>query len=728
MTRARAIVPTIVLVCALATPALAQNASVELELEAGYGGRYLPSAWVPVSVVVDSSRALRAVLEVVTFNIDQSTVVYAMNIEVPGGGRKQFNLVVPPPATGNSLEVLVRSGRTVLARRGTGLIHEPNSTLVGLYELNVPEALREGALTTIPVETEIRPVDVRDEWMALGRRALEPLSYVVGDADGFGRLPGGHRNALFDWVVTGGRLIAFADQSGDLDWAPGSPKFRAGSGEDAAITGGDHALSDDRGSIFNMGAGELVVVRGPDQRVTADRDFWQSVIRPAPLSHIEGQEGLAFGPNTREFDMANELTQDRTNSVRLRWFVAFLIGYVLLVGPVNYIVLGRLGRRELSWVTIPAISILFTGAAFAVTSGTSGGLSVRQAGTVFAAREGEAAQRVVTVSSGSSGDRSVGFGSFDAGIPWDFRGRARRLVTQVVARESRAVISNAPFSVGIARGGMEEFPGYIDSEITWDGKQIEATVTNRTPVRLTEVNVIRGEISQGRIDDLAPGATKKVTVAKKDPDFGPRIAQTIWDQAATNYALKRSLLGQVREILRNKGAVGVPIVIGFADLSPAVTINGRPEKPEGPLLVVSPARMRITPDFVGTVDRSVLRSEVVQLEGAQGLPGEAESRDDPRTVPAIAFVRAAASTRLPPGTDPGRAEKVVVKGVVGGAGVMTVEMYDWAERRWTSAKANGRFELAFSPAVISSEGEAYMRFGPDREPAGFAFGMEVVLR
>ncbi len=44
----------------------------------------------------------------------------------------------------------------------------------------------------------------------------------------------------------------------------------------------------------------------------------------------------------------------------LRLIALLALIYVILVGPVNYFVLKRLNRRELSWVTLPALTIIFT--------------------------------------------------------------------------------------------------------------------------------------------------------------------------------------------------------------------------------------------------------------------------------------------------------------------------------------------------------------------------------
>src|SRR5438552_18220789 len=46
--------------------------------------------------------------------------------------------------------------------------------------------------------------------------------------------------------------------------------------------------------------------------------------------------------------------------------------YVLLVGPVNYLVLGAMRRRALAWVTVPLIAVIAAGGAYGAGVFTKG--------------------------------------------------------------------------------------------------------------------------------------------------------------------------------------------------------------------------------------------------------------------------------------------------------------------------------------------------------------------
>ncbi|MEJ7697451.1 MAG: hypothetical protein WKF78_12720 [Candidatus Limnocylindrales bacterium] len=48
--------------------------------------------------------------------------------------------------------------------------------------------------------------------------------------------------------------------------------------------------------------------------------------------------------------------------------IALLGAYILLIGPINYLVLRRLDRRELAWVTMPVLIVVFAVGAYAFGS------------------------------------------------------------------------------------------------------------------------------------------------------------------------------------------------------------------------------------------------------------------------------------------------------------------------------------------------------------------------
>jgi hypothetical protein len=56
--------------------------------------------------------------------------------------------------------------------------------------------------------------------------------------------------------------------------------------------------------------------------------------------------------------------------------LAFMLVYTLLIGPVNYVILRKLDRRELAWLTIPALIVGFTVCAYVTGFQIRGGVAI----------------------------------------------------------------------------------------------------------------------------------------------------------------------------------------------------------------------------------------------------------------------------------------------------------------------------------------------------------------
>jgi hypothetical protein len=50
----------------------------------------------------------------------------------------------------------------------------------------------------------------------------------------------------------------------------------------------------------------------------------------------------------------------------------FIVGYILAIGPINYLILRRFKRRELAWITIPVLVVLFTAGTYLASFGLRG--------------------------------------------------------------------------------------------------------------------------------------------------------------------------------------------------------------------------------------------------------------------------------------------------------------------------------------------------------------------
>jgi hypothetical protein len=88
----------------------------------------------------------------------------------------------------------------------------------------------------------------------------------------------------------------------------------------------------------------------------------QSIVEPAPIPTEPS------GPLAKALIDRHAATLPNAGVIAL-----FLAVYVLAVVPVNFWVLGRLGRRELAWITTPALVVAFTAASYSMGRALRGG-------------------------------------------------------------------------------------------------------------------------------------------------------------------------------------------------------------------------------------------------------------------------------------------------------------------------------------------------------------------
>ncbi len=162
------------------------------------------------------------------------------------------------------------------------------------------------------------------------------MSTIGAAADELVRLPPATRSALLAWVEQGGHLLVDADRGQTVEglpapWQPGSDgRASAGRGE-IRLTGGA------------MANGQ-----------------WPGLVEPTGWA-ATGDPSLRFGNGFVAQVLANEAG---LNAPRLGWLVAFLVLYVLVAGPLVFLVVRRRGHPELAWIAVPLVAVMFTAGAY----------------------------------------------------------------------------------------------------------------------------------------------------------------------------------------------------------------------------------------------------------------------------------------------------------------------------------------------------------------------------
>ncbi|HVE76615.1 MAG TPA: hypothetical protein VND22_07610 [Actinomycetota bacterium] len=753
----------------VAAPAHAQQrqSDIKLTVKPGLDGYVATGEPFPVTVIVESTRAVKGDLALTSLSFNGVSSHKLIRAEVPAGGKKQFDLIMPPPINQTIATAFRLSDGRSLESQTTALSTDDAAMFVGVLGDESLPALR--AVKSEPTGNSVRVGAFPLRWLDLGPDALQGLDYLVADSSVMRNASGANIETLFDWASSGGRLIVGSQDPSDNAWLPENLRadwlstpagWRPGLVH-PAVTAGADAFS------RPIGLGEAIFAGRSLNDLSADKTWWERTLYPrySPGGRLQQEGGLST-----HFEIANMLSQLSAGNVRLAWFLIFLIAYMLLVGPLNYIVLRKLGRKDLAWFTIPALALLFSAGAYGLAQGNRSGTSLEQAKMVLATPEGQSGSQVVTVTEASSGEMRLGFPShnvellgFEFGGPG--RNTARREV-RITANGAEAIIDAAPFSVHAARASLDEFPGTLDTTLTWDGTSVNAQVTNTTPYDLTDVTVITGG-TEAKVGDLAPNksATVNLTAQQVRNAFG-RGGMFIDPGDDIEGSIRNALFNTFQSDSGLRGTF-VPFAYGFAnDVGSEVTLDGNAKRPKGKALIASTAKVSLSKSAVGSVPASVGHLQL--LTGVQDHDGRMPAQFPAE--PGIAFGGfgdvvfhyripaevdrdrvASAALRIQghlaggqlggplppqivgPGENEARIDVEVREGGQQRVVAPRIEVYDWDARGWVELPSPQNFQDASIPvplSVISPSGSTFIRIDAQQNPLVrlIALGIEPEVR
>ena len=391
-------------------------APVSLRVTVGYGGQYRASAWTPVRVTVHNRTAA---LISATVSADDKNVtrfgppatfrtVYEAPVILPAGSTKQVTLYLPGSDIQDAVDVSVRDGdRTLAGATGYGSDFGASAVSTGILVDDPANSrwLENGNPSSSGAE-RLTPATLDPYPEALASFDLILLSNA--DAS---RLDHDQIGALEQYVRNGGSLVLV----GGPDWQetlkplpsgllPGRlvgtrtvPDLRGLLSVDpitmprANQTTTISVLSHPRGTVLASERGVPLVVRSalgkglitylafdpsvaPVPRWIAVDDLLKRLLTlaaPRAMDRVAYPYGYQppppfFGPFGPSF-MSQELSNVPAAALpSLLLFIALAVVYILLLGPANFLVLRRWGRREWSWITIPALAALCVGSTFAI--------------------------------------------------------------------------------------------------------------------------------------------------------------------------------------------------------------------------------------------------------------------------------------------------------------------------------------------------------------------------
>lgn len=375
--------------------AAAQASTITWDISPGFNGSYRSGAWFPIEVTLSNSGPdLRGTLEL-RFREGQ-TATFSQMVELPHNARKQIVLPVVSSETQSgelSAHLVLRSDGAIVRQeqinlnaygsftRVIGVISDEGGALPEL-EAMVPAELGNGQ------RLSFTSADLPER-----AEFLQTFTALFVHSGDIGALSSAQRAALQIWISSGGQLVVGGD-----------PQVARGLGELLPAT---FEETGDQSSLRNLGVETGWTVRNPALAVPVlrltptagaqvelrgDGDLPLVVRRQFGLGQVlmtsfaldavrEAGDAARFWPTVVRLNVdqqvgwtglrapGREILEGSLDLPGLRLpsplaLLGFLLLYILVVGPLNYLLLRRLQRREWAYFTVPLVVLLFSGGAY----------------------------------------------------------------------------------------------------------------------------------------------------------------------------------------------------------------------------------------------------------------------------------------------------------------------------------------------------------------------------
>ena len=358
-----------------------------MDARALLGGHARLGTWMAIEVALENDGP-PIVGELRLAGGAQGRTRFGVSVDLPTGSRKSYVLHVQPPSFGDRIEIaLVADGIPLAAQKIAFTLHDATQLLVGIVA-DQPGRLI-GGLKLATTQNALPPATVALAAEDLPERveAWTTLDRLIWQDVDAARLTPAQLSALRGWLAGGGRLVIVGGTAGPasltgfpdaiLPYRPtatieapasalgallGATPATAGdvtalagtSGPGRALaTAGDRVIAAELG--YGNGAVDLV---GFDPTLAwiadskAGEALWRGLVPP------RGGSGPVVGGDDSQLVNA-VATLPSLALPPIGGLIVLLFGYILLIGPVNYLVLRRLDKREWAWLTMPVLIALF---------------------------------------------------------------------------------------------------------------------------------------------------------------------------------------------------------------------------------------------------------------------------------------------------------------------------------------------------------------------------------
>jgi hypothetical protein len=313
----------------LPSPSFESDSGVQMRI-INYYESIPPEGFLPLRVEIKNFSGARRTWQFRTVHSQFGfrSMQFVTSLEVDAGSERAFELLVPIAPGSMTIarysDLLINvSGYAVV--NGTSSEHSSASGLTPTPFLGMGEALavkewgplrelleksHSRALDGSPIDPRLIPADWR------GLAGFEVL--IFGESE-WREIPAPQRNAIQDWVIKGGKLVV----------------FRSGTANDATLPQGGE-----------LGIGEVV------HWVPGDA-FQDSVVRFVLAKEVPAV-GSPLQNYTWRWPLALSMGRPEPPGLLI---ISFVVGFALVIGPLNFLAFAPQGQRHRLFWTTPAIAL-----------------------------------------------------------------------------------------------------------------------------------------------------------------------------------------------------------------------------------------------------------------------------------------------------------------------------------------------------------------------------------
>ena len=572
----------LVLLGGFAATAKADVPGLTATVKAGFQGNYRNGEWFGVQVTLsnDGDADRSGTLTLVGQGRVQASSV---DVVLPGHSRKQVWLYALSANYSGNLQLTLRQSDNLLLQQDVSLNFNDNASFIAAVVSSDAGALSSLSGMTLGNTTAGGTASSRTTVAHIGLDELPPVpaaldgldALIIADSD-TSRLSAAQTAAIRAWVVGGGDLVVGGGQAAVGNAAAfayimpvrvGPPqathdlsslvKF-AGSSEPITLTDqvaasgatmqpGAHllaAFADGTPLLAqrDYGRGRISYI-GVDPNLGALRawggyaNLWQNLL----AAHYGGPSFNAL--NIGSFGAGSSLLPqlDLPNPALL---LVVLLVYIIVVGPLNYLLLRQLGRREWAWLTTPLLTLLFAAVFYAIGYQSRGGdVITSRSAVVVASGQDDTALVAGTVGIFSPRRDSYSLNLSDTALAGDAGGSGNISFSgnpSVATSSLRLGAPNALTNIAIANWQEREVAVQDSLQLSpqfsaaarLDGQTLTMTVKNLATQPYTDAVLYAPSVQQVSASfSLAAGESKVVALDKKYRDVDQLAADLSGDSS-----------------------------------------------------------------------------------------------------------------------------------------------------------------------------------------------------